>query len=202
MAVSRVKTSSILQGFPKSRSLLAGNAAFIPTSFESIAIATGTGSSPTITFSSIPQNYKHLQLRVLVRSTEAGAGKSNLIIKLNNDSTTANYRTHELNGNGVSISATSTTGSSGLRFNDTLSRGGQPANVMAIQIIDIQNYKSATNRTVRMFSGMDANDSSGILGLYSGLYLSTTAITQIDYTCPDGNLSTTSKFALYGIKGS
>jgi hypothetical protein len=30
MAVSRVKTSSILQGFPKSRSLLAGNTAYLP----------------------------------------------------------------------------------------------------------------------------------------------------------------------------
>ena len=30
MATSRIKTSSILQGFPKDRSLLAGNAAFIP----------------------------------------------------------------------------------------------------------------------------------------------------------------------------
>jgi hypothetical protein len=170
-------------------------------SYESIASATGTGSSPTITFSSIPSGYVALQLRVLVRSTEAGAGKSNLIIKLNNDSTTANYRTHQLTGDGSSVSATSTTGSAGLRFNDTLSRGGQPANVMATQIIDIQNYTGAINRTVRMFSGMDANDATGILGLYSGLYISTTAITQIDYTCPDGNLSTSTVISLYGIKG-
>jgi hypothetical protein len=171
-------------------------------SYESIASATGTGSSPTITFSSIPSSYVALQLRCLVRSTEAGAGKSNLIIKLNNDSTTANYRTHELNGNGSSVSAGSLSGYAGLRFNDTLSRGGQPANVMATQIIDIQNYTGAINRTVRMFSGMDANDTSGILGLYSGLYISTTAITQIDYTCPDGNLSTSTVISLYGIKGA
>jgi hypothetical protein len=171
-------------------------------SYESIATATGTGSSATITFSSIPQTYKHLQLRVLVRSTEAGAGKSNLIIKLNNDSTTGNYRTHQLTGNGSSVSATTTTGSAGLRFNDTLSRAGNTAGLMAVQIIDFQDYTATMNRTVRMFSGIDTNDANGILGLYSGLYISTTALTQIDYTCPDGNLSTNTVVSLYGIKGA
>jgi hypothetical protein len=57
------------------------------------------------------------------------------------------------------------------------------------------------NRTVRMISGIDLNGAGGIIGLYSGLYISTTAITQIDYTCPDGNLATTTVVALYGIKG-
>ena len=170
-------------------------------SYESIASATGTGSSPTITFSSIPSGYVALQLRTLVRTTEAGAGKTNLIIKLNNDSTTANYRTHRLTGDGSAVAAGTTTGGAGLQFNDTLSRAGQPANVMATQIIDIQNYTGAINRTIRMFSGMDANDATGILGLYSGLYISTTAITQIDYTCTDGNLATSTVVALYGIKG-
>ena len=171
------------------------------SSYESIASATGTGSSPTITFSSIPSTYKHLQLRVLGRTTEAGAGKTNLIIKLNNDSTTANYRTHRLTGNGSSTSAGTTTGGAGLQFNDTLSRAGNTAGVMAVQIIDIQDYTASMNRTVRMFSGIDTNDASGILGLYSGLYISTTAITQIDYTCTDGNLATSTVVALYGIKG-
>jgi hypothetical protein len=178
-----------------------GGAAASTSSYESIASATGTGTSATITFSSIPGTYKHLQLRVLGRSTEAGAGKSNLIIKLNNDSTTANYRTHELTGDGSSASATTTTGSAGLRFNDTLSRAGNTAGLMATQIIDIQDYTATMNRTVRMISGIDVNGAGGVIGLYSGLYLSTTALTQIDYTCPDGNLATTTVVALYGIKG-
>jgi hypothetical protein len=171
-------------------------------SFESIATATGTGSSPTITFSSIPSTYKHLQLRVLGRSTEAGAGKTNLMIRLNNDSTTANYRTHRLTGNGSSVSGATTTGTAGLGFPDTLSRAGNTAGVMAVQIIDFQDYTATMNRTVRMFSGIDTNDANGILGLYSGLYLSTTAITQIDYTALDGNLSTNTIVSLYGIKGA
>jgi hypothetical protein len=180
---------------------LSSGVAASTSSYESIASATGTGSSATITFSSIPGTYKHLQLRVLGRSTEAGAGKSNLIIKLNNDSTTANYRTHELNGDGSAVNVGSLSGYAGLRFNDTLSRAGNTAGLMATQIIDIQDYTATMNRTVRMISGIDLNGAGGIIGLYSGLYISTTAITQIDYTCPDGNLATTTVVALYGIKG-
>jgi len=48
----------------------------IPGSYEYIATATGTGSSPTITFSSIPQGYTHLQIRGTgvdgLRNTSAG----------------------------------------------------------------------------------------------------------------------------------
>ncbi len=180
---------------------LSSGVAASTSSYESIASATGTGSSATITFSSIPGTYKHLQLRVLGRTTEAGAGKTNLIIKLNNDSTTANYRTHQLIGDGSSASAGTTTGGAGLQFNDTLSRAGNTAGLMAVQIIDIQDYTATMNRTVRMFSGIDLNGAGGIIGLYSGLYISTTAITQIDYTCTDGNLATSTVVALYGIKG-
>jgi hypothetical protein len=45
MATSRVKTSSILQGFPKSRSLLAGNSAYIPpvSTLDYLLIAGGGG---------------------------------------------------------------------------------------------------------------------------------------------------------------
>ncbi len=76
MAVSRVKTSSILQGFPKSRSLLAGNAYFQPTAYESIATTTvGAGGTSTITFSSIPSTYTHLQIRGIGRS-DAASGNS------------------------------------------------------------------------------------------------------------------------------
>ena len=48
MAVSRIKTSSVLQGFPKSRSLLTGNTAYNPFT-QAIALATfGTGASPYV----------------------------------------------------------------------------------------------------------------------------------------------------------
>jgi hypothetical protein len=51
MAISRVKTSSILQGFPKSRSLLAGNAAYVFTPAEITGLKAWYDASDTSSIS-------------------------------------------------------------------------------------------------------------------------------------------------------
>ena len=51
------------------------------SSFESIASGNGTGSSGTITLSSIPSTFKHLHLRILVAATSGDCG-----IRVNSDS--------------------------------------------------------------------------------------------------------------------
>ena len=84
MATSRIKTSSILQGFPKSRSLLAGNAAYDPAATFLIQRTT-LSSTGTVTFTSIPQTYKHLQIRFLAR--HSASGNINGLVRLNGSST-------------------------------------------------------------------------------------------------------------------
>ena len=77
-------------------------------SYESIMTATGTGSSNTITFTSIPSTYKHLQFMVHSLSTGAADWVN---IRMNNDSTSGNYYGHKLYGTGSGTpSATSMTG--------------------------------------------------------------------------------------------
>ena len=51
MATSRIKTSSILQGFPKSRSLLAGNAAYVPGPVAGYVVWLDASDTSTITVS-------------------------------------------------------------------------------------------------------------------------------------------------------
>lgn len=84
-----------------------------PTSYESIATVTvGAGGSSSISFSSIPSTYKHLQLRGIVRTTDTSAAASDgnyIGIRFNGD-TGANYVAHNLYGNGGSAVATSGTG--------------------------------------------------------------------------------------------
>ena len=72
-----------------------------PSSFESIATATGTGSSGVITFSSIPSTYKSLQIRYMSKDTNASDGVLNPKIQFNSD-TGNNYAYHELRGDGTS----------------------------------------------------------------------------------------------------
>lgn len=192
MAVSRITKSSILQGFPKSRSLLAGNAYYVPPSFESIATANGTGSSASVTFSSIPGTFKHLQIRTL--ANDALGSQINMIF---NADTGSNYARHRLYGDGTTVAASGTATTTNM-FNMAFATG--TANIYGSSIIDIVDYASTTKyKTARSLMGWDLNG-SGNLYLTSGLWMNTAAITSITLTA-SGTLTTASTFALYGIKG-
>ncbi len=81
-----------------------GGAAASTSSYESIASATGTGSSGVITFSSIPATYKHLQIRGIAKDTYAGTFELPTRVRFNSD-TGNNYTQHNLQGNGASATA-------------------------------------------------------------------------------------------------
>ena len=67
--------------------------------FYQIATSTAsTGSVADITFSNIPQDYTHLQIRVMARSSDSTT--RNLKGVFNSD-TGANYSTHYLLGDGA-----------------------------------------------------------------------------------------------------
>ena len=71
MAVSKFSTNSLKTPL-KYSSFLAGNAAVIGTSYESIATTTvGSGGASSITFSSIPATYAHLQIRGIFKPSAA-----------------------------------------------------------------------------------------------------------------------------------
>lgn len=171
-------------------------------SFESIATATGTGSSGTITFSSIPSTYKHLQIRYIGRSDEVATVR-NLNIRLNGDTGT-NYVYHNLTGDGSTATAAGVTAVAQMLVRP-IPAASASANIMGAGIIDIHDYASTTkNKTVRTFVGADANTASTDwkVSLFSGLWLNTAAITSISLIAQSGNFTTDSTFALYGIKGA
>jgi hypothetical protein len=171
-------------------------------SYESIATVTvGAGGASTVSFTSIPSTYKHLQVRAILRSTYAGSTDF-MSMKFNSDGTAANYTVHKLQGNGASASASASVGDFYLPMD-------YPANtatsgVFGTFVIDILDYANTTkNKTSRILAGYDANG-SGSVYLDSSLWLSTSAINSItfqDYTVYGGNYAQYSSFALYGIKG-
>ena len=174
-----------------------------PTSFESIATATGTGSSGTITFSSIPSTYQHLQLRWIAKGTTTGTdGRQNIAVTFN--STTTNYVSHFLYGDGSAVTADVFLADTSVNLVGAGVRSGtNQTNTHGAGILDIHDYASTTkNKTVRAFFGNDCNLSNANFGvrLNSGLWINTAAITSITLTGTD-NFTTSTSFALYGIKG-
>ena len=164
-------------------------------SYESIATTTvGSGGSGTITFSSIPSGYEHLQIRAMNLGSASG---TDVRIRFNSD-TGSNYRTHYLYGQGSSAVA----GASGATTYATIALTSLSTDKPSVLVTDILDYRSTSkNKTIRSLTGMDDNGSGYIL-LYSGLWFATpAAITQIDITPNSGNFNQYSSFALYGIKG-
>lgn len=193
MAVSRITKSSVLQGFPKSRSLLAGNTAYDPAATFLIQRVAGTGSSGTITFSSIPQTYKHLQIRFNVLNSSTSGF---LRYQLNGD-TGSNYAIHRLDADGSAVAAAGTTS---VAYGQ-LSLGTPDANNPYVGILDIHDYASTTKyKTSRAFWGRDTNG-AGNLALHSSLWLNTNAVNSITIFWSSNSFTTSSTIALYGMVG-
>lgn len=167
----------------------------VTSSYESIASYSSSGS--TVTFSSIPSTYKHLQVRFYA---DLDTADRVLRMRINGVSTTGTYAKHGLEGNGTSASAYGVDSSSAtwLDVGYVVSAGSNPA----VAIIDILDYANTSKyKTTRTLAGNDQNG-AGLVGIYSGLYMSTSAITSIEFTINgSGNFATGSQFGLYGIRG-
>lgn len=177
---------------------LSSGVAASTSSFESIATATASGSTNTITFSSIPSTYASLQIRIHAKDTAIG---SYLEMIFNND-TASNYAYHSLTGNGSTASASGSATQGTIR-NIGYVPAASATNIYGVSIIDIHDYASTTKaKTVRTIMGNDRNG-SGEIRLQSGLWTSTSAINRIDISEVNlDNITSGSTFALYGIKGA
>jgi hypothetical protein len=167
--------------------------------YESIASATGTGSSGTITFSSIPSTYTSLQIRY--NAIQTGAGGQALRMQVNSD-TGSNYARHLFRGNGTGT--VQSIGSASSTFISLSANGvGLDTVYPSSGIIDIQDYASTTRyKTVRDFGGKDNNTTSSGVNLNSGLWMNTAAITSISLLIPADSFTTDTTVSLYGIKGA
>ena len=171
----------------------------VATDYESIAtVSVGAGGSLSLTFSSIPSTYSHLQIRGIAKYLNTAGGSMRL--QFNSD-TGANYSYHYLSGDGATASAGAGTSSTFINTNV----GQQDTAQFSASVIDILDYANTNKyKTSRILSGLDKNG-SGSMQLLSGLWLSTSAITSITLT-PQSNTTPTnqfqqySTFALYGIK--
>lgn len=185
-----------------SRSLLVGNPYYIPPAYEWIASATGTGSSNTITLSSIPQNYKHLQIRGYLDCTDGAAGTRDAFLRFNGDSG-SNYSVHYIYGDGTNRGAGGNAPNSNIYLNRLVAANVNSNNTFGGFILDIHDYSSTTkNTTARVFSGMDDNSGTTNYGvwLFSGAWYNTSAVNSISFIVPGYNFTNLSRLSLFGIK--
>jgi hypothetical protein len=201
MAVSRFSNSTIANGFPKYQRFWDQSSVEIFNSFESIStITVSSGTSQSVTFSSIPSTFTHLQIRCFTRDNRPSTNINNLHLEINGDSA-ANYSSHSIRATG---SGTLLTGDANQSAIDVTLEPGATATAssFAATIYDILDYTNVNKfKTVRSIGGYDLNG-SGWLVFQSGAWRSTNAITSLKlYSSATASFVQYSHFALYGIRG-
>ena len=162
------------------------------SSYASIGTVTvGSGGASSITFSSIPSTYTHLQIRGICQI----ASDPGLNFYWNGDTTHSNYYAHGLLGNGSSASAGNYSSNPFLIYNTS---SGSAFGAFVIDLLDYTNTQKY--KVSRSLHGND-NNGSGYINLFSGLYKSTSAITSLTIQNEYSNtIAQYSSFALYGVK--
>lgn len=164
-----------------------------------IASASGTGSSSTISFNSIPQTFTHLHIRAIARGTAAGSWDG-MTVRFNSDSS-SNYAQHYIYGNGGSVSTNGQASQTAAYVGSTVAGGNQTAGLFGVAITDILDYANTSKyKVTRTLNGVDANG-SGYVEMDSGLWMNTAAISSISIILTS-NYATGTRIDLYGITTS
>ena len=206
MPIKRLSQSGLLT-FAKHSSMLAGNATFIPftSDFELLDSRVLSSSAANITFSSLntlAAGYKHLQIRAVSRDTRAISGSNNVIMTFNGDSASNYYQLHFMKGDG-SNGSTGAEGAASYILPYTQPSANDTADAFAVAVIDLLDaFSSSKYTTSRSFRGVNlAAAYSTQVGLSSGLWMNTAALTEIKLQPIIGSFAAKTMIALYGVKG-
>jgi len=166
--------------------------------YDSIATVTvGAGGVSSVTFTGIPSNYTHLQIRGIVQQNTARA----IPFRLNGSG--SGYSDHQMYGNGstTSSSAGSSNGYTSIARN-TSTTDSTNTNMYSALIVDILDYANTNKyKTIRWMMGTNSNTgSNNTIEIGSGTWQSTTAVNEVDFITGASTFSQYSQFALYGVK--
>jgi hypothetical protein len=130
-----------------------------------------------------------------------------MFMRINGDTNVSNYATSYFYGDGATTGSGTlaiNTGRSALLMDAGISQNNPTYPIG--NVFDLLDYSNTNKfKTARGLPGADTNGNGpyvGSVGIVSGLYLSTSAISSLDFFLDGGNpYATNTKIALYGIKG-
>lgn len=177
----------------------------VTTAYESIATTTvGSGGTSSISFSSIPSTYTHLQIRAFVKAGSGGGSDGQAMIRVGNGSvdTASNYSYHSVYGTGASAAANNS-GTGQNAWYPYAIPDSSTTSVFAAWVVDILDYANTNKyKTIRALAGFDTNNTGSCeVNLSSANWRSTSAINIITWAPSPASWVQYSHFALYGIKG-
>jgi len=165
---------------------------------ETITLANSLTAS--VSFSSIPSNYKHLQVRGFVRCA-LGAAEVNNNLSLTINDATSGYSFHTIGNTTAStaLSSTATTGAATI-VAARIVGGTNNSNYFSPFIMDFPDAFSSIKNKTFLASSANLVTDARVIHYRSGLYASTSPINKLTFGVT-GNFTTNSKISLYGIRG-
>ena len=169
----------------------------MPTpTYVALATTTLSSASSSVTFSSIPADYRDLVLIGNARTTTTNARGYEICGFQFNSDTGSNYSRVRMRYNGSTYGSDSGTGGN-LEFEGIIdqSTASGTFNMVKLQLLD---YSATDKHTTALFGG---NNLSGQTGSYAGRWANTAAVNTIKFfTIQGGTFDAGSTFSLFGIE--
>jgi|688.fasta_scaffold348767_3 hypothetical protein len=164
--------------------------------YSLIASTTGTGSSGTITFSSIPGTFTDLVVVAFAKSSLTTTTQVQLTF---NSDTATNYSWTRLLGDGSAASSARGSTQSYVEVGYIAGNTGSPS--PDLFTLNIQDYSNTTTFKTFLSRWGSMNAANQYVAAVTGLWRKTPeAITSLTLTANSANFATTSTFKLYGIQ--
>jgi hypothetical protein len=195
MSIRKLSTASAMKG-TKSNKFWDQSTYFGDYVQIASAVVDSSGAS-SITFSSIPGTFTHLQIRAMARGSNASVACDGLVT-FNASST--GYYMHQLYGVGAGTPTASYDSTATYTDQFYFTGASASASIFGVGIMDILDYANTNKyKTTRTLGGNDTNG-GGLAIMRSGLWQSSLAISSITITAVSGNFVQYSQFSLYGVR--
>ncbi len=170
------------------------------TTYKAIATVTvGSGGAANIEFTSIPQTYTDLFLKLSARSTSSSPEGVNLKI----NSITTGYTSRFISGSGSSAGSGTRTTYPGWDIASVINYSTTTSSTFSTVEVYIPNYTSSNAKSASSESVQETNATLAYMYILAHLQTSTAAITNITLTVQDAsNFVQHTTATLYGIKNS
>jgi hypothetical protein len=167
------------------------------STYTPIAKITANGTSPNMSFSSIPQLYTDLV--VVVNANTTGSSSGNIIF---NFASSGTYSGTVISGNGSGVATSARVTSSGAGPMFLGSGNFQTSSIPVTMVFNINNYTN-TNifKSYIARTGSDLNG-SGVTQEVVGLWQKTESINEIIFSTGSASIYWTGSATLYGIKAA
>ena len=166
-------------------------------------VTVGSGGAASIAFTSIPQTYTDLLIKLSTRAVSGAALAYTTRMKMNN-LTSSIYSQRAIEGNGATVISFAQSGIDTDVRVSLINGPGSTSSVFGSSEIYIPNYTSSNSKSVSIESFTENSGTTIYSNISAYIVASSNAITDLTFTneVSGGNFAQYSTATLYGIKSS